>query len=258
MTQQMYAPQPIAYAGPDVPAYYSSEGRGRVVRAVLWILIALDLTGIGITLYQFNLPPDAFDNDDVEIPIAFLLALMIWALAYVGAMLTAIIIVCMWMYRAHANLTALGRAGQDYTSGWAAGAWFVPFLNLVRPFRIMKEIWKGSDSAHPHSTGWKLAPNPSIIGWWWAAWLISNFASNASTRMELRDGAELQHAILVIDLLTAPLSIAAAWCLIEISRRIDTMQADRFAALSSYLEPPQPPSPYAAPTVPLQYAPRPH
>jgi hypothetical protein len=226
--------QPVQYAGPNIPMYYTSERRGRIVRALLWIIIALDLGGVGVTLYQLGLPPDAFENDDVEVPVAFLITMALWGLLYVGMFIAATVLVCMWMYRAHANLTALGTQDLDYTSGWAAGAWFVPFLNLVRPFRIMKEIWKGSDMSYMGSTAWKVAPSPSIIGWWWAVWLISNFASNVSMRMGMRDDLSVQHAALYIDLFNVPIGLAAAWFLIQITRRIDAMQAHRWVAISQY------------------------
>jgi len=258
MTQQYISPPPpppplpVQYALPGIPMYFTSERRGRIVRALLWTMIALDAAGVGVTLYQLGLPPDAFENDDVEVPLAFLLALALWGLIYVGVFITTIVLVCMWMYRAHANLTALGRTNLDYTSGWAAGAWFVPFLNLVRPFRIMKEIWKGSDPSPPAQAGdvaWKFAPVPAMFGWWWATWLISNFASNVSFRMELRGGASLAHQALYIDLLVAPISIACAWFLIRISRGIDQMQASRWTGLSQYYAAGQQyaqPYPYAA------------
>lgn len=47
----------------------------------------------------------------------------------------------MWFRRAYHNPYKIGISYLSYSEGWAAGAWFVPFMNLVRPFTIMKEIW---------------------------------------------------------------------------------------------------------------------
>jgi hypothetical protein len=227
-------PPPVQYASPGLPMYRSSAGRGRVMRGLLWLMVALELAGLGVSLYQLRLPPGALESDEVTVPLAFLLTLAVWGLAYTAAIIATIVVVCMWMYRAHANLRALGVRDLDYTSGWAAGAWFVPFLNLVRPFRIMKEIWKGSEGTYEDPARWKLAPVPSFIGWWWATWLISNFASNMSFRMDLRGDANVQYAALWIDVFTVPVSVAAAWFLIRISRGIDAMQASRTEALARY------------------------
>ena len=45
----------------------------------------------------------------------------------------------MWFRRAYWNVHVIS-SNTQFTEGWAAGSWFVPFLNLVRPYQIMKEI----------------------------------------------------------------------------------------------------------------------
>jgi hypothetical protein len=99
----------------------------------------------------------------------------------------------------------------------------------------MKEIWKGSDPGQlgAYADTWKLAPDPAVVGWWWAAWLISNFASQISMRMDLRGNADVQYAALYLDLINVPMSVAAAWLAVRIVRRIDEMQAERWAAMSA-------------------------
>src|SRR5262245_16484676 len=49
-----------------------------------------------------------------------------------------------WFHRAHKNLMALGGRDFKYTPGWAVGGFLVPFLNLVRPLQVMREVWHGS------------------------------------------------------------------------------------------------------------------
>jgi hypothetical protein len=43
-----------------------------------------------------------------------------------------------WFHRAYKNLTTWHAT--RFKSGWAIGGWFVPFLNLVRPYQIAKEL----------------------------------------------------------------------------------------------------------------------
>jgi len=45
-----------------------------------------------------------------------------------------------WLHRAYKNLSALGVADLRFGTGWAIGAWFVPFLNLVRPIQIVNDV----------------------------------------------------------------------------------------------------------------------
>ena len=58
-----------------------------------------------------------------------------------------------WLHRAWTNLLALGREPLPYSPGWAVGAWLVPFLNLVRPKRMMDIVWRGSDPDRPRTDG---------------------------------------------------------------------------------------------------------
>jgi hypothetical protein len=250
MTYPPTSPYPVSYAGPHLPVYFSTAGRGTTLRVLLMIIIALDILGTGYTFYELSLGPGAMDDEYYEPSMPVLLGMVGFLLAYLGIFVATVVVFCMWMYRAHANLKALGVQWLDYTSGWAAGAWFVPFLHLVRPFRIMKEIWRGSDPAQLIAGGdaWKYAPEPAIVGWWWAAWLISNFASKISMRMGMNGSPDVQYASLYLDLINIPISVAAAWLAIRIVRRIDEMQAARWAAMSGYAAPA--PVPYAAPAWP--------
>ncbi len=49
-----------------------------------------------------------------------------------------------WVYRAHANVHALGFNELKFSPGWAVGWWFIPFFNLVQPARAMAPSCIGS------------------------------------------------------------------------------------------------------------------
>lgn len=72
-----------------------------------------------------------------------------------------------WFHRAYRNASALGHSAQ-FTPGWAIGAWFVPFLNLVRPYQIASAMWRHA-GAH--------VGRGSVVGIWWGMWLASGFIS---------------------------------------------------------------------------------
>lgn len=98
--------------------------------------------------------------------------------AYMGAIVTF----CCWLYRAYRNLAALRVDGLAYSSGWAVGSFFVPFANLVVPFLVMKELWKGSDPAFVDeaSNEWNRARGTSLQSLWWAAWLVGSITGGTS------------------------------------------------------------------------------
>ena len=45
-----------------------------------------------------------------------------------------IITFLMWLHRASSNLASLGYINQRFSPGWAVGWWFIPFMNILRPF----------------------------------------------------------------------------------------------------------------------------
>lgn len=61
-----------------------------------------------------------------------------------GVTITTIILFVKWIYRASFNARALGAQNMKFTPGWSVGYYFIPFLNLWRPYQAMKEIWKAS------------------------------------------------------------------------------------------------------------------
>ncbi len=97
---------------------------------------------------------------------------------------TAVYIACivffiLWFRRAYNNLNLSNKAYTKYAEGWAAGAWFVPFINLARPYFIMQEIWvKTQEATHNLITH----KNGKIIGWWWVIWIINNIGTNFINR----------------------------------------------------------------------------
>ena len=75
-----------------------------------------------------------------------------------------------WIVRAHKNLRALKIQRLSYTPGWALGWFFVPFLNLIRPFQAMKELWQASHAG----AEWSTSSSAKLVDFWWCLWLINN------------------------------------------------------------------------------------
>lgn len=87
-------------------------------------------------------------------------------LAFVGAAIAFLI----WLYGAYRALVLLSAPSLRFTPGWAVGYWFVPFVNLVRPYQILKELWQQS------STKTSPAGEPAeatVAGIWWTTYLVS-------------------------------------------------------------------------------------
>jgi hypothetical protein len=78
-----------------------------------------------------------------------------------------------WFAMAYRNLRRLGVQHMRWGNGWAVGAWFVPFLSLVRPKQIANDIWRGSEGgADVRTERWHLGSVAAVVHWWWALFLI--------------------------------------------------------------------------------------
>jgi hypothetical protein len=86
-----------------------------------------------------------------------------------------------WEYLAYRNLESLGTFGTDTSPRGSVGWWFVPFANLVKPFRGVRDLWKGSDPNRFED--WNVIPTWDLIGWWWAMFLGSRVVVNMGLSM---------------------------------------------------------------------------
>ncbi len=68
-----------------------------------------------------------------------------------------------WLHRAVANARSLG-VQTEATPGWSVGWWFIPFANLVKPYRILRSLCDGLVSG-----------SSTIVAYWWGCYLIAGF-----------------------------------------------------------------------------------
>lgn len=133
------------------------------------------------------------------------IANILFLVGYVASGVTFI----MWFRRAYYNLSLCTKT--DYTDGWAAGAWFVPFINLVRPLSIMKELYKDTHRFLSQRGINNPRLNTQFLGWWWALWLVVNFVSRITSRIYSRtEDLDTMMTIHLIDALMVILFIALA------------------------------------------------
>jgi hypothetical protein len=159
------------------------------------------------------------------------------------------------------NLKPLGTEHTDYSPGWAVGSWFVPFLNLVRPYGIIKEIWARSDpddvntenSPLGHTLEMTKVVTP-MFGLWWAMWIISNIVSNVSNRWGLRSSNLDDHVISFwLAIIASALTIVAALLAINVVNAITKRQEERYRRLMA-VAPPMANVYGAPPSYPPSYA----
>ena len=229
-------------------------------RGLLFAIAAMSLIAILSGLLQASLlshaaggvgvsPSDASANDARQ---------QIIGLLQVALLLCTAVAFPIWFYRAHKNLPSLGATDLKYSPRWAAGGFFVPFLNLVRPFQVMREVWHGSnpatvrvetDSSFSLSGLHRDDRTPPLVGWWWGLFLISNFVGNIAGRLAFRtnptisDLQAMTWAQIFSDILDVPSAIIAARLVGVIHR----WQAQRSLILATHATSTQSPSESALP-----------
>jgi hypothetical protein len=152
------------------------DARAKVARIALWVFVAVNvLTAIGEVLEAtgtINL-----DTDISPLVMAVALTYVSYSLVFI----VCVVIVAMWIHRAHTNLREAGVDGLEFTPGWAVGWYFIPFANLFKPYQAMRELWNAS-----HSEDNSFASEaPSEVKVWWGCWIVGNILSSVSSRIIL-------------------------------------------------------------------------
>lgn len=155
--------------------------RANAVYIVFIILLATTLITIVSDFMQANLL-NSFKSgiEDATAATANDTRVSAIAIGNLVVNICCIVFFILWFRRAYCNLYLTQEVNMLYTEGWAAGAWFVPFINLVRPYQIMNEIWNKTQEATKNLLSFK---NSSLVGWWWALYIISRIISNISYRV---------------------------------------------------------------------------
>lgn len=153
--------------------------RAQAAIAMLWVMLVLEIMNIAASALELNVLNRLVRGEDVDeatiTSIDLVVGLM--ALLYLAGLITCAVLFIRWFRRAYFNLHLVAQ-NLENIEGWASGAWFVPFLNLVKPYQIMRELYTRTI---------KLVNSPitdtSFIGWWWGLWVINNIIGNVSGRL---------------------------------------------------------------------------
>lgn len=149
--------------------FHSAYTRGVVAMSFLGVVALVRLVGIAAYTSQDALLRSARAGARITPAVAAANDMRVGGIAVVSLILliaTAIAFL-MWVHRAYSNLPALGVTHLKYTPAWAVGGFFVPFLNLVRPYQVLSELWH-------RSSPFEKAGGGALITFWWLVWLGGN------------------------------------------------------------------------------------
>ncbi|RZK00190.1 MAG: DUF4328 domain-containing protein [Novosphingobium sp.] len=153
------------------------DRRTRFARLALLAYISVSAFDILVAIGQFT---GAIDNESMSLSTAAALTAIF--LLYVLTFAATVVLVAMWVYRAHANLRAAGIDDLAFSPGWAVGWYFVPVATFVQPFKAMRELWSVSLGQY-ESFGDDADPQIKL---WWGTWLAGNIIAYVGIGTGLR------------------------------------------------------------------------
>lgn len=195
----------------------------RLISNILCVLLGLDVIlcplQIVSGLMQLSMISSEFDqaaalSNDIREGIL--------GLAAIGLYVVTVIFFSIWIVRAHHNVRGFGANGMTISPGWAVGYFFIPFINLVRPYIAMSELWRASKRPNRWSS-----LKSGIVPYWWGLWIVSNILGNIVGRMHLRanDLQSLSQAT-EVDILHSSIETVLAIVALCMVWRIQKMQED--------------------------------
>lgn len=117
-------------------------------------------------------------------------------LAWISTLFLSTIGYLFWLYRAHQAADAVESPSREHTPTSAVLTFFIPFLNLIRPYQAVKGLYDMLDPSDlpspaaitlPASPGAiyrentitpqvEIATPPAPLSAWWAFWIMGNVA----------------------------------------------------------------------------------
>ncbi len=149
--------------------------RGKIIMSVIWIFLVAEVMFLLSGWMQLNLLQTVKSGGNITAEAATANDLrhqfisIIYLLVYIVSGITFI----MWFRRAYYNLHQKVKV-LSYGDGWAAGSWFVPFINLYRPYEIMKELYEETKAYISNKDANSvLNLETNLLGVWWIIWLVN-------------------------------------------------------------------------------------
>ncbi|MDR0232193.1 MAG: DUF4328 domain-containing protein [Dysgonamonadaceae bacterium] len=192
-----------------------NEQRAKNAILLIWIVLALEIVNLTSSYMQYDLlqtvanggftsdeAAEANDTREGLLGMIYLIAYLISAVTFI-----------MWFRRAYFNLHQKVNTLQ-FSEGWAAGSWFVPIVNLYRPYQIMKEIYVETKRLFTRKgLSEKIDYSTSYLGWWWTLWIISAIIGQFVFRFSLKSADTIDNLIIttaaqmILSILGIPLAL---------------------------------------------------
>lgn len=209
--------------------------RANIAISLLYSALAIKVLSLVSEFFQYSLllaanngegiTPDAAEANDTRqlaIQVIFIIVYIISGVTFIR-----------WFRRAYYNLGQHVK-NLTYSNGWAAGAWFVPFLSLFAPFQIMNELWSHANRLliqkdNDNDTNITKNKNSNaIVVLWWITWVItqitgvvlSQYSKDCETIDELIKSTEISMFLSVTTIISAAIAAAMVRRYADMEKRL--------------------------------------
>jgi len=217
-----------------------NEQRAKIAITSILVVLVFDIVLLILNFYRYNLLQAVTNGVTITTEITTEIvetaetidsrigtATIIELIAYI----ISIIFFIRWFSRAYSNLHRKV-TGLLYSKGWAIGCWFVPILNFYRPYRIMKELCRKTETLLSIEK-----PNLSeTIDVWWFLFIVSAFVDRALSRFETETTIKQLMLYTTIYFFSSIINILYALITISIIKDYSKMESLLFQADENYLD----------------------
>jgi hypothetical protein len=212
---------------------------------------------------QIGLLQQMVDGEAIAYAVAVANDSRVYVMAGASMVATVVctVVFLRWFHLAYRIASSLDAQGLTRSPGDAVVSFFIPFVNLVRPYQAMKELYTAldpSDLPEPAPVPREEAgnyrdaalemPSPRIptpaapIVAWWGFWIAGRLAARGSaTRMDsINVSALITQSWLAV--VSALLSIAAAYFAIQVVRAVTARTRERERRVQGAAKPREMPS----------------
>lgn len=142
-------------------AFRAKVARGALVAVFATLALSIALAFGLLAMHELSAAAEATIGITSLLPY---LALLVFVVAYF-----------LWLHLAVRNLSE--SAGEmRFSPGWHVASYFVPLVNLVVPFRAMRELWNRSHGEPPELAN----SSAGAVASWWACWVTATLLLSAA------------------------------------------------------------------------------
>jgi Domain of unknown function (DUF4328) len=162
-----------------------NSNRAKWAIRIFWALIAIYVISIISNLMEWQLLENVKEGKEISIEKANFndLRQSLVAILESLSIIATIVFFILWYRRAYNNLRRIGVRTLEYSETDAAWSFFIPFVNLVRPFKIVREIVvETQEELTKRIPDYIGKTSLGIVGIWWAFFIIRNLAGSVALR----------------------------------------------------------------------------